>query len=69
MRRWFSLFFISLFAVSLSGCGIKGGLKTPPPLWGDNVAQTEAEPSETDVASTEDDIDDIGYGVDVSKNP
>ena len=32
-----------LFAasVTLTGCGIKGDLATPPPLWGDEKAETE----------------------------
>ncbi len=28
-------------SVTLTGCGIKGDLATPPPLWGDAKAETE----------------------------
>ena len=32
----------------LVGCGIKGDLKTPPPLWGDKKAdQTETQDTDT----------------------
>lgn len=37
-RRIFTLLLTSVFglsAIGLSGCGVKGELQTPPPLWGD----------------------------------
>ena len=34
---------ISAFA--LGACGIKGDLKTPPPLWGDKNKQVEEKPA------------------------
>lgn len=68
------------FAAPLSGCGISGGLKTPPPIWGeanvDAPAETDAEGA-ADAATTtasdnpldQRDDDDIGYGVDVADTP
>ena len=44
-RRLIALTLISAFA--LSACGIKGDLKTPPPLWGDKN-KTEQPGSKTD---------------------
>ena len=67
MQRWLTFLLIALFALPLAGCGIKGGLKTPPPLWGDEVAQLD-ETAEEEVAS-EDELEDLTYGVDVSNNP
>lgn len=68
------------FAAPLSGCGISGGLKTPPPIWGDATVDadvdTGAEDATDDAAvATSDnplaqqDEDDIGYGVDVADTP
>ena len=68
MQRWLIFLLIALFALPLAGCGIKGGLKTPPPLWGDEVAQLEEGVTEEDVES-EDELEDLTYGVDVSNNP
>lgn len=66
MQRWFLLLLISFVSLLLTGCGIKGGLDTPPPLWGEEVAQADTKDEDTDV-----DADDNvpGYGVDVAKNP
>lgn len=38
---FYSAIIILLGMVCLSGCGIKGDLNTPPPLWGD--AKSEAD--------------------------
>ena len=37
-------------ALTLTACGIKGDLKTPPPLWGADkpASDTEVQPSEVD---------------------
>lgn len=39
-----------LSALTLAGCGIKGDLKTPPPLWGADkpASDTHSNPSEGD---------------------
>lgn len=68
MQRWLTFLLLSLFAIILTGCGIKGGLKTPPPLWGDDVAQVEEGQEETE-EEAEDEMEDLSYGVDVAKNP
>jgi len=44
---------LSLFAgFALSACGIKGGLKTPPPLFGEDI-RTEAQKAEVERAKAE----------------
>ncbi len=45
MRRIIAITLISAFA--LSGCGVKGELKTPPPLWGDKpqAEQPDSQPT------------------------
>ena len=68
MQRWLTFLFLTLLTLPLVGCGIKGGLKTPPPLWGDDVAQVEETTEETD-AESEEEMEDLGYGVDVANNP
>lgn len=59
MRR----FTLLLCAVLLTGCGIKGGLDRPPPLWGDG---TKADvPEETTTAESVDaTVDPINVPVD-----
>lgn len=45
-RRIFTLLLTSVVGVSalgLSGCGVKGELQTPPPLWGDQDKQEKPE--------------------------
>lgn len=45
-RRIFTLIVTSIFglsAMAMSGCGVKGDLKTPPPIWGDQDKQQEPE--------------------------
>lgn len=48
-------------SVLLSGCGIKGSLDTPPPLWGDEKAETEQrdEDSVLNESPLDDEQDDI----------
>ena len=44
MKRALSLTLIAS-AFALSACGVKGDLKTPPPMWGDKpAAEKPAEP-------------------------
>ena len=69
MQRWLTFILLSLFALALAGCGIKGGLKTPPPLWGDDVAQAEEADAQDADPETEDELEDLSYGVDVANNP
>ena len=38
-KRLFTLTLIS--ALALGGCGIKGDLETPPPIWGDKSSETQ----------------------------
>lgn len=80
MTRLLTVLLLLAFAAPLSGCGIKGNLKTPPPLWGET---TDADiPQETTTAESiedgqepladpldEDDEDDVGYGIDVADTP
>lgn len=66
MQRWLTFILLVLFALFLTGCGIKGGLQTPPPLWGDEVAQADDVAAETDLAAVEEEEDDLTYGVDVA---
>ncbi len=48
-----------LVAVLLSGCGIRGGLKTPPPVFGgDSKVDPERVPDQ-DLDKTKDDDDDF----------
>lgn len=48
------MFLAVLSALTLAGCGIKGDLKTPPPLWG-----ADKPVSETDTNSSEKDEDSV----------
>lgn len=51
-----------LGSASLTGCGIKGSLKTPPPLWGEAQNQVGEKPDEDSVVSEspiDDEQDDI----------
>jgi len=48
--RLVSLSLIAVFA--LSACGIKGDLKTPPPLWGEDI-RSEAQKAEVEKAKAE----------------
>lgn len=48
--RLISLSLIAGFA--LTACGIRGDLKTPPPLWGEDI-RTDAQKSDVEKAKTE----------------
>jgi len=56
-----------LGSFSLTGCGIKGPLKTPPPLWGEAKTKVDKKPDEDSVLSgspidnKQDDIFDEDY--------
>ncbi|MGJ8560662.1 MAG: hypothetical protein ACSHX3_10535 [Litorimonas sp.] len=85
MKRCLNFALLLAFAAPLSACGISGGVKTAPPLWGDAMADkvaedaaTEAVTNEADAASNpssdnrldvDEDEDEIGYGVDVADTP
>lgn len=79
MKNCLTLALLLALAAPLAGCGISGGLKTPPPIWGDVKvdAPTETEAAdaadETDVATSDNPLDaeddEIGYGVDVADTP
>jgi predicted small lipoprotein YifL len=62
-RTFDRLLLASLFtgAILLSGCGIKGSLDTPPPLWGDEKPESEqrAEDSILNESPLDDEPDDI----------
>lgn len=79
MKRILTAALLLAFAAPLAGCGISGGLKTPPPIWGDaktDVAAddaTEADDSSTTTVSDnplDTPVDErAGYGVDVADTP
>lgn len=50
----------SISALILAGCGVRGSLKTPPPLWGekDKAPAEKVEPTSTEPADIEEDEDD-----------
>ncbi len=56
-----------LGSLALTGCGIKGSLKTPPPLWGEARNEVGKKPNEGSVINDspiddkEDDIFDEDY--------
>ena len=80
MKNYLMLALFLALAAPLAGCGISGGLKTPPPIWGEAKADM---PVETDTDATVDpaqtvtsdnplddeEDDDVGYGVDVADTP
>jgi len=68
MTRLMLIVLLLAFAAPLSGCGIKGGLDTPPPLWGEEVStDTPADAQAQD--EDEDENEGVGYGVDVADQP
>ena len=64
-RNSFNLYLtlaLLLGSVSLTACGIKGPLKTPPPLWGEAQNEVDEKPDEDSVISEspiDDEQDDI----------
>ncbi len=73
MRSWLSITtLLVLSGTALSGCGIKGGLDTPPPLWGGGDKEASVQDEQTVAETTEDALEDgleedeLGYGVDVA---
>lgn len=84
MKNCLKFALLLAFAAPLSACGISGGLKTPPPLWGETTAAktaddaaVEAAEAALDAASTtssdtpfnSNNSDGVGYGVDVADTP
>lgn len=79
MKNCLTLALLLALAAPLAGCGISGGLKTPPPIWGDAkvdaAAQTDVDGAvdETEAATSDNPLDaeddEIGYGVDVADTP
>lgn len=71
MTRLLAALLLLLSTAALSGCGIKGDLDRPPPLWGDATAGDVPEETQTaesldaDDPFADDDEDDLGYGIDV----
>jgi len=52
------LFIAAVSVFILVGCGVRGNLKTPPPIWGDkDKIQTEQATSETEDATEPADIE------------
>jgi predicted small lipoprotein YifL len=66
MTRLMLIVLLLAFAAPLSGCGIKGGLDTPPPLWGEEVSTDTPADAQ---AQDEDENEGVGYGVDVADQP
>ncbi|MGY6627226.1 MAG: LPS translocon maturation chaperone LptM [Oceanicaulis sp.] len=59
LQRIIGLIAVALAALALSGCGVRGGLERPAPLWGDaDGAQREAAPDEDE---DEDDVEDDDF--------
>lgn len=77
MKRILTSALLLAFAAPLSGCGITGDLKTPPPIWGEEAAVTpEGETTQTAETETVSDnpldkpVDEnVGYGVNVADQP
>lgn len=47
---------IGLTALTLSACGIRGNLETPPPVWGDTVKAEEMTSDETKASQKDESI-------------
>ncbi len=47
-----------LGTVSITGCGIKGDLQTPPPLWGDKDKTKTEKPADEDSILNDSPLDD-----------
>jgi predicted small lipoprotein YifL len=82
MKNYLMLALLLALAAPLAGCGISGGLKTPPPIWGEANADMPVEAdgdaavdpaqtvtSDNSLDDDDDDDNDIGYGVDVADTP
>lgn len=48
-------------SLALSACGIKGSLKTPPPLWGESKVETETQNSDSELPPPTPEEEDSGY--------
>ncbi|WP_189496326.1 hypothetical protein [Algimonas arctica] len=84
MKHRLKLALLLAFVAPLSACGISGGLKTAPPLWGEAMAEkvaddaavvdaavvdAAAQTASSDNPLDADDDDDVGYGIDVADLP
>ena len=80
MQNSFIFAILLALAAPLAGCGISGGLKTPPPIWGeanpDMPVETDEDatidPAQTVISDNpldDEEDDDVGYGVDVADTP
>jgi hypothetical protein len=82
MKNYLTLALLTALAAPLAGCGISGGLKTPPPIWGEAnpdipveadadaaVDPAQSVTSDNPLDDEDEDDDDIGYGVDVADTP
>ena len=74
MTRLLKLLFAIALFMPLTACGIKGGLKTPPPVWGSEADAAQSDEADTASSDTETDLleedeEDVGYGVDVAGTP
>ncbi len=59
LQRVIGLIACALAALALAGCGVRGGLERPAPLWGDaDGTQREAAP---DADEDEDDVEDDDF--------
>lgn len=68
MTRYLALLILLASALILSGCGIRGDLKTPPPIWGaeaETAETTDTEETQTTSPVIPDDADSPGYGTEV----
>lgn len=68
MARLRSLIILLLLGSVLTGCGIRGDLERPPPLWGPTLVEAEAdgELPPPDLIEEDEDEEDPGYGVEVA---
>lgn len=74
MTRLLALLLLLISATVLSGCGIRGELKTPPPVWGADKTDNTDDVAAEDVATRDDPSDlteeeDPGYGIQVVDQP
>lgn len=73
MTRLSLIAFLLIATLLLSGCGIRGDLERPAPLWGDTTLEplpivdgADADPDALPAPDVLDEEDAPGYGVDVA---
>ncbi|GLQ20956.1 lipoprotein [Algimonas porphyrae] len=79
MTRLLAVLLLIASSLILSGCGIRGNLQTPPPLWGGDAASetTDADAATVAEAANEEaaaqraplEKDNPGYGTQVADQP